>query len=110
MDFEEFTEFLRAHEKRLRLMFSSLDHNHDGQHRRISIALTSSVYPTLVYRPVVFVIIIVSGQIDVGEIQLALHNLGVDVTLEEASRILQRSVHPRHNHIPSCSSCTVSAY
>ncbi|XP_062866449.1 mitochondrial adenyl nucleotide antiporter SLC25A23 isoform X2 [Trichomycterus rosablanca] len=58
LDFEEFTEFLRTHEKRLRLMFSSLDHNNDGQ-------------------------------IDVGEIQLSLHNLGVDVTLEEASKILQ---------------------
>ncbi|XP_076845433.1 mitochondrial adenyl nucleotide antiporter SLC25A23 isoform X3 [Brachyhypopomus gauderio] len=46
------------HEKSLRLMFSSLDRNNDGE-------------------------------IDVGEIQLSLHNLGVDVTLEEASRILQ---------------------
>ncbi|XP_076845432.1 mitochondrial adenyl nucleotide antiporter SLC25A23 isoform X2 [Brachyhypopomus gauderio] len=58
LDIEEFTHFLRMHEKSLRLMFSSLDRNNDGE-------------------------------IDVGEIQLSLHNLGVDVTLEEASRILQ---------------------
>uniref|UniRef100_A0AAR2LIT7 Solute carrier family 25 member 23a n=1 Tax=Pygocentrus nattereri TaxID=42514 RepID=A0AAR2LIT7_PYGNA len=58
LDFEEFTQYLRAHEKRLKLMFSSLDRNNDGQ-------------------------------IDVGEIQLSLHAVGVDVTLEEASKILQ---------------------
>ncbi|KAL6481893.1 hypothetical protein MHYP_G00099730 [Metynnis hypsauchen] len=58
LDFEEFTQYLRAHEKRLKLMFSSLDCNNDGQ-------------------------------IDVGEIQLSLHAVGVDVTLEEASKILQ---------------------
>ncbi|XP_026887296.2 calcium-binding mitochondrial carrier protein SCaMC-3 [Electrophorus electricus] len=58
LDYEEFTHYLRAHEKCLRLMFSSLDRNNDGE-------------------------------IDVGEIQLSLHNIGVDVTLEEASKILQ---------------------
>ncbi len=30
------------------------------------------------------------GQIDVGEIQHLLHKLGVKVTMEQASRILQR--------------------
>ncbi|KAI4897994.1 hypothetical protein NFI96_006376, partial [Prochilodus magdalenae] len=29
LDFEEFTQFLRSHEKRLKLMFSSLDCNND---------------------------------------------------------------------------------
>ncbi|XP_030634754.1 calcium-binding mitochondrial carrier protein SCaMC-3 [Chanos chanos] len=58
LDFEEFTQYLRSHEKRLRLMFRSLDRNNDGQ-------------------------------IDVGEIQHSLHTVGVDVTLEEAAKILQ---------------------
>uniref|UniRef100_A0A8C1Y080 Solute carrier family 25 member 23a n=1 Tax=Cyprinus carpio TaxID=7962 RepID=A0A8C1Y080_CYPCA len=58
LDFEEFTEYLRSHEKRLKLMFRSLDRNNDGQ-------------------------------LDVGEIQQSLHSLGVDVTLEQAAKILQ---------------------
>ncbi|KAK2816804.1 hypothetical protein Q5P01_024995 [Channa striata] len=58
LDFEEFSQYLSAHEKRLRLMFYSLDHNNDGQ-------------------------------IDVGEIQHSLHKLGVEITTEQASKILQ---------------------
>ncbi|XP_062874815.1 calcium-binding mitochondrial carrier protein SCaMC-3b [Trichomycterus rosablanca] len=58
LDFEEFTQYLHAHEKELRLMFHSLDHNNDGH-------------------------------IDVMEIQQSLHNQGVKVSAEQASRILQ---------------------
>uniref|UniRef100_A0A672PQ94 Calcium-binding mitochondrial carrier protein SCaMC-3-like n=1 Tax=Sinocyclocheilus grahami TaxID=75366 RepID=A0A672PQ94_SINGR len=58
LDFEEFTQYLRTHEKELRLMFRSLDRNNDGH-------------------------------IDVGEIQLSLRSLGVNVSTEQASRILQ---------------------
>ncbi|KAJ8345835.1 hypothetical protein SKAU_G00300280 [Synaphobranchus kaupii] len=58
LDFEEFSEYLRAHEKELRLMFRSLDHNNDGR-------------------------------IDLGEIQRSLDNLGVGVSVEQASVILQ---------------------
>ncbi|KAJ8398713.1 hypothetical protein AAFF_G00419100 [Aldrovandia affinis] len=58
LDFKEFTEYLRVHEKELRLMFRSLDNNNDGR-------------------------------IDLGEIQQSLHNLGVDVSVEQASIILQ---------------------
>ncbi|XP_039645494.1 calcium-binding mitochondrial carrier protein SCaMC-1 isoform X1 [Perca fluviatilis] len=59
LDFEEFTEYLRTHEKELKLMFRSLDRNNDGQ-------------------------------IDAAEIQHSLHNIGVDISLEDATRILQR--------------------
>ncbi|XP_051994323.1 calcium-binding mitochondrial carrier protein SCaMC-3 isoform X2 [Xyrauchen texanus] len=58
LDFEEFIEFLRSHEKRLRLMFRSLDRNNDGE-------------------------------VDAGEIQQSLHNLGVDITVEQAAKILE---------------------
>ncbi|KPP57742.1 hypothetical protein Z043_124506, partial [Scleropages formosus] len=61
LDFKEFSQYLRIHEKELRLMFRNLDRNNDGC-------------------------------IDVSEIQVSLRNLGVDVTMEQASRILQRSV------------------
>uniref|UniRef100_A0A8C2PXT7 Solute carrier family 25 member 23b n=1 Tax=Cyprinus carpio TaxID=7962 RepID=A0A8C2PXT7_CYPCA len=62
LDIKEFTQYLRAHEKELRLMFHSLDRNNDGH-------------------------------IDVAEIQLSLNSLGVNVSTEQASRILQRLEH-----------------
>uniref|UniRef100_A0A668TM84 EF-hand domain-containing protein n=1 Tax=Oreochromis aureus TaxID=47969 RepID=A0A668TM84_OREAU len=58
LDFQEFSQYLQTHEKRLWLMFHRLDHNNDGQ-------------------------------IDVGEIQHSLQKLGVEVTMEQASKILQ---------------------
>ncbi|XP_046894891.1 calcium-binding mitochondrial carrier protein SCaMC-3b [Hypomesus transpacificus] len=58
LDFEEFSQYLRAHERELRLVFHKLDRNNDGH-------------------------------IDVGEIQQSLNNLGVKVSMEQASRILQ---------------------
>uniref|UniRef100_A0AAX7UPB7 EF-hand domain-containing protein n=1 Tax=Astatotilapia calliptera TaxID=8154 RepID=A0AAX7UPB7_ASTCA len=58
LDFQEFSQYLQTHEKRLWLMFHRLDRNNDGQ-------------------------------IDVGEIQHSLQKLGVEVTMEQASKILQ---------------------
>uniref|UniRef100_A0AAQ6AIJ0 EF-hand domain-containing protein n=1 Tax=Amphiprion ocellaris TaxID=80972 RepID=A0AAQ6AIJ0_AMPOC len=57
LDFEEFTQYLRAHEKQLKLMFRSLDRNNDGK-------------------------------IDVAEIQHCLRSIGVNISLEDATRIL----------------------
>ncbi|XP_040002543.1 calcium-binding mitochondrial carrier protein SCaMC-3-like isoform X2 [Xiphias gladius] len=57
LDIEEFTQYLRTHEKQLKLMFSNLDRNHDGQ-------------------------------IDATEIQHCLHAMGMDISLEDATRIL----------------------
>ncbi|XP_041821398.1 calcium-binding mitochondrial carrier protein SCaMC-3-like isoform X1 [Chelmon rostratus] len=59
LDFEEFTQYLRTHEKQLKIMFRSLDRNNDGQ-------------------------------IDAAEIQHSLHTIGVNISLEDATRILQR--------------------
>ncbi|XP_034394798.1 calcium-binding mitochondrial carrier protein SCaMC-3-like isoform X1 [Cyclopterus lumpus] len=59
LDFQEFTQYLRTHEKELKLMFKSLDRNNDGQ-------------------------------IDAAEIQHSLHTVGVEISLKDATRILQR--------------------
>uniref|UniRef100_A0A672ZXX1 Solute carrier family 25 member 23b n=1 Tax=Sphaeramia orbicularis TaxID=375764 RepID=A0A672ZXX1_9TELE len=58
LDLEEFSQYMLHHERRLQLMFHSLDRNNDGR-------------------------------IDVGEIKHSLRELGVEVTMEQASRILQ---------------------
>ncbi|XP_036952816.1 calcium-binding mitochondrial carrier protein SCaMC-3-like isoform X1 [Acanthopagrus latus] len=59
LDFEEFTQYLRAHEKQLKIMFRNLDRNNDGQ-------------------------------IDAAEIQHSLRAIGVNISLKDATRILQR--------------------
>ncbi|XP_060906089.1 mitochondrial adenyl nucleotide antiporter SLC25A23 isoform X1 [Labrus mixtus] len=58
LDFEEFTQYLRMHEKQLKLMFRSLDRNNDGR-------------------------------IDAAEIQHSLRAIGVNISLKDATRILQ---------------------
>ncbi|XP_030630200.1 calcium-binding mitochondrial carrier protein SCaMC-1-like [Chanos chanos] len=58
LDFNEFSKYLKDHEKKLRLAFKSLDKNNDGR-------------------------------IDASEIQLSLGELGIDISKEEARKILQ---------------------
>lgn len=58
LDFEEFSKYLKEHEKRLRLTFKSLDRNNDGR-------------------------------IDIMEVKQSLADLGVDISKEEAGKILQ---------------------
>uniref|UniRef100_A0A672HCS3 EF-hand domain-containing protein n=1 Tax=Salarias fasciatus TaxID=181472 RepID=A0A672HCS3_SALFA len=57
LDFEEFTQYLRAHEKQLKLMFHKLDKNNDGE-------------------------------IDVAEIRDCLRSMGVNISMNDATRIL----------------------
>ncbi|XP_017272560.1 calcium-binding mitochondrial carrier protein SCaMC-3 isoform X1 [Kryptolebias marmoratus] len=57
LDFEEFIQYLRNHERELKLMFRHLDRNNDGR-------------------------------IDAAEIQHCLHTVGVNISLEDATRIL----------------------
>ncbi|XP_047434543.1 calcium-binding mitochondrial carrier protein SCaMC-1 isoform X2 [Mugil cephalus] len=57
LDLEEFTQYLRTHEKQLKLMFRRLDKNNDGQ-------------------------------IDAAEIRDSLRSIGVNISLENATRIL----------------------
>uniref|UniRef100_A0A8C5GBL6 Calcium-binding mitochondrial carrier protein SCaMC-1-like n=1 Tax=Gouania willdenowi TaxID=441366 RepID=A0A8C5GBL6_GOUWI len=58
LDFNEFTKYLKEHEKKLRLTFKSLDRNNDGR-------------------------------IDASEIQQSLEELGINVSREDAMKILQ---------------------
>ncbi|KAG7214691.1 hypothetical protein INR49_010583 [Caranx melampygus] len=58
LDFNEFTRYLKEHEKKLRLTFKSLDRNNDGR-------------------------------IDASEIQQSLAELGIDLSREDALKILQ---------------------
>lgn len=58
LDFEEFSKYLKEHEKKLRLTFKSLDKNNDGR-------------------------------IDHMEIKQSLADLGLDISTEEAQKILQ---------------------
>lgn len=58
LDFNEFSKYLKEHEKKLRLTFKSLDKNNDGR-------------------------------IDFMEIKQSLADLGLDISKEEAEKILQ---------------------
>ncbi|XP_067452393.1 mitochondrial adenyl nucleotide antiporter SLC25A24 [Thunnus thynnus] len=58
LDFNEFSKYLKEHEKKLRLTFKSLDKNNDGR-------------------------------IDFTEVQQSLSDLGLDISKEEAEKILQ---------------------
>ncbi|CAJ1072095.1 calcium-binding mitochondrial carrier protein SCaMC-1-like [Xyrichtys novacula] len=58
LDFNEFSKYLKEHEKKLRLTFKSLDRNNDGR-------------------------------IDASEIQQSLAELGIDISKENAQKILQ---------------------
>lgn len=89
LDFEEFTQYLRAHEKQLKLMFSRLDRNNDGLYTSMN-TLDIIINCTMLSILTVCDWWIITGQIDAAEIQHCLHGIGVDISLEDANRILLR--------------------
>lgn len=98
LDFEEFSRYLQAHEKELKIMFSSLDRNKDGQ---LTLHITDAGAAENGFLGRVFLLLgftfcfcslFQSGKIDAAEIQHSLHTIGVNISLEEATRILQRSL------------------
>lgn len=98
LDFEEFTQYLRAHEKQLKIMFRDLDRNNDGVYwpTVLMSPLVQNVCVEIVSPPLHSHISlsywwICAGQIDAAEIQHSLRAIGVNISLKDATRILQRS-------------------
>ncbi|PWA24061.1 hypothetical protein CCH79_00019116 [Gambusia affinis] len=71
LDFQEFVQYLRDHEKKLRLVFKSLDRKNDGETGRPDRNR-------------------VTGRIDSQEIMQSLRDLGIHLTEEQAEEILRR--------------------
>ena len=87
LDFAEFSKYLKEHEKKLRLTFKSLDKNNDGE-------MSSTFLPVGQLKVIPnnwdFWGFLPSGRIDHMEIKQSLADLGLDITKEEAEKILQR--------------------
>lgn len=93
LDFNEFTKYLKEHEMKLLLTFRGLDRNNDG--RRISVhafnePLKAHHATCITFHMVFLFERVLSGHIDATEIQQALLELGMDVSREDAQKILQR--------------------
>lgn len=89
LDFNEFSKYLKDHEKKLRLTFKSLDRNNDGrkwQLRKMIITLKKKTSLQLC----LYDIYGMTGRIDASEIQQSLAELGIDISRENALKILQR--------------------
>lgn len=93
LDFGEFTKYLKEHEKKLRLTFKSLDKNNDGMIQADAGDLTC-VAVMLVEGDVrgmrTAVFFFSTGRVDAMEIKQSLADLGLDISTEEAQKILQR--------------------
>lgn len=84
LDFNEFSKYLKDHEKKLRLTFKSLDKNNDGRIETIhAVAFVSKSLNACVCDGL-------SGRIDSSEIQQSLAELGIDISKEDSLKILQR--------------------
>lgn len=110
LDFNEFSKYLKEHEKKLKLTFKSLDKNNDGklplsaakvstrlpvQFRR---AAGESVNGTLIFN----LSSSWTGHIDASEVKQSLADLGLDITKEEAQKILQRYLQTPGDTFPTC--------
>lgn len=88
LDFEEFVHYLQDHEKKLRLVFKSLDKKNDGEHCLQSqrpplvSGLSWAWPPTEAF--------VVAGRIDAQEIMQSLRDLGVKISEQQAEKILKR--------------------
>lgn len=103
LDFEEFVHYLRDHEKKLRLVFKSLDKKNDGKgyvcpyafRVRTLMVLPEILDPSSDFLSfsLSFCLCVFSGHIDSQEIMQSLRDLGVHISEQQAEKILKRSVH-----------------
>lgn len=92
LDFNEFSKYLKDHEKKLRLTFKSLDRNNDGRKCQLN-KMCIYIYKLILKNSLqlcFYNIYVMTGRIDASEIQQSLAELGIDISRENALKILQR--------------------
>uniref|UniRef100_A0A452HPJ8 Solute carrier family 25 member 25 n=1 Tax=Gopherus agassizii TaxID=38772 RepID=A0A452HPJ8_9SAUR len=93
LDFEEFVHYLQDHEKKLRLVFKSLDKKNDGEalsnSPRGSVASAGQPETSLGKWSLGSLASIFAGRIDAQEIMQSLRDLGVKISEQQAEKILK---------------------
>lgn len=87
LDFEEFVHYLQDHEKKLRLVFKSLDKKNDGE---LACCSSPAGRPWLTEGRTLLTNLVVTGRIDAQEIMQSLRDLGVKISEQQAEKILKR--------------------
>ncbi|KAF0878792.1 SCMC2 protein, partial [Crocuta crocuta] len=85
LDFEEFVHYLQDHEKKLRLVFKSLDKKNDGE----CPVAAPGLGPLSRTRTPARASCVVAGRIDAQEIMQSLRDLGVKISEQQAEKILK---------------------